>query len=96
MKKCLTYVLTRFIIFTESEKNMEDINFKQLRKRQNVKQLNVKHCLLVSSACISQWESGKRQPSIEQLPKIAEVLNCSIEEVVLALIETKNQSREVM
>lgn len=74
---------------------MCDINFKQLRKRQNVKQLDVKNCLIVSSACISQWESGKRQPKIEQLPRIAEVLNCTIEQVVLSLIETKNQAREV-
>lgn len=38
---------------------------------------------------VSFWINGKRSPSIELLPKIAEILHCSIEDLVLALIETK-------
>lgn len=72
------------------------MNFKQLRKLNTTKQKTVASALEVSRVSVANYESGKRQPSIEQLPKIAEVLNCSIEEVVLALIETKNQSREVI
>lgn len=72
------------------------MNFKQLRKLNETKQKTVANALEVSRISIANYESGKRQPSIEQLPRIAEILNCSIEEVVLALIETKNQSREVV
>lgn len=64
-------------------------NFKNIRKNHEVKQSEIMNQLNISSGCISLWESGKRQPSIEQLPKLAEILHCSIEELVLALIETK-------
>lgn len=45
--------------------------------------------LSVTSQCVSQWFSGKRQPSIDMLPKLAKALNCSIDELVYALIATK-------
>ena len=69
------------------------MNFKELRRLQKVKQKNISNELNISFGCISQYETGKRQPSIEQLPKLAEMLGCSIEQVVMALIETKNQAQ---
>ena len=65
------------------------MTLKNLRILQNVKQKDLLKVLNVSSGCLSQWESGKRQPSIETIPKLAKILNCSIEELVLAIIETK-------
>ena len=65
------------------------MTLKRLRILQNVKQKDMLKTLNVSSGCLSQWESGKRQPSIEIIPQLAKILNCSIEELVLAIIETK-------
>mgnify|MGYP005810359027 CR=1 FL=1 len=65
------------------------MTLKRLRILQKVKQKDMLKTLNVSSGCLSQWESGKRQPSIEIIPQLAKILNCSIEELVLAIIETK-------
>ncbi len=70
------------------------MNIKQLRITQNVKQIKLVRELKVSVGCISQWENGKRTPKIEQLPKLAKVLNCSIETLVNALIETKQHKEQ--
>lgn len=67
------------------------MTLKRLRKINNVKQKYIAEVLNVSRIAIGNYESGIRQPKIEQLPKLATVLNCSIEELVLALIETKEQ-----
>lgn len=69
------------------------MNFKELRTQNEVKQLQIVNKLKISKGCISLWENGKRQPKIEQLPELAKILNCSIEEIVLALIATKKQNR---
>lgn len=69
-------------------------NLQSLRLQQNVKQITITNILNLSKGCISQWEKGKRTPAIQQLPKLAQVLNCSIEELVYAIIETKNQKEK--
>ena len=66
---------------------------KQLRIKHSVKQLDIVRQLKTSTGCVSQWENGKRMPKIEQLPQLAKVLNCSIEELVYALIDSK-ESKE--
>ena len=70
------------------------MDFKQIRIQQSVKQKEIVKRLKISTGCFSQWENGKRMPRIDQLPRLAQVLNCSIEEVVKALIETKEQRNE--
>lgn len=62
-----------------------------IRKAKQIKQTQIVRLLNITSGCYSQWENGKRQPGIEQIPKIAQILNCSIEDVVLAIIKTKEK-----
>lgn len=62
---------------------------KKLRTENHLTQTDLAKKLFISQKTVSAYESGKRQPSIEQLPKIAEILHCSIEDLVLALIATK-------
>lgn len=35
----------------------------------------------ISGSAIAMWESGTRKPPSDLIPKIAEVLNCSIEDL---------------
>ena len=65
------------------------MKIENLRKQNDLKQVYICECLKIKKNTFSQWESGKRQPSIEIIPKLAKILNCSIEELVLAIIETK-------
>lgn len=66
---------------------------KELRKRNNLKQDYVSNLLKISQPLISSWENGTRTPPVDILPKLAEVLNCSIEELVYAIIDTKNNNK---
>ena len=36
---------------------------------------------LRSNATVCMWESGERRPSTDMLPKIAQALNCTIDEL---------------
>lgn len=62
---------------------------KRIRKAKKIKQAYIAKKLSVSQVLVSCWETGKREPSISVLPKLAEILGCSIEEVVYAIIESQ-------
>lgn len=65
------------------------MNVAHLRKKMKISQQQISETLFVDQTTISKYERGLIYPSIELLPKLAEILHCSIEELVLALIETK-------
>ena len=67
--------------------------FKDLRKHSGLTQQMIANKIFVNQKTISNWEKGQREPSCQILPKLADVLNCSIEELVLAIIETKNNAK---
>lgn len=48
--------------------------------------------LNVSQQCVSSWFCGRSNPPIVLLPKLAEILHISIEQLVYAIIETKQQN----
>lgn len=81
---------------TVSYKSRENMTIKLLRQMRNFTQETLAKQLECKQTSISKYEKGVSMPKIEQLPRIAEILNCSIEDVVLALIETKNQSKEAV
>ena len=70
------------------------MSLKELRKTQGIKQSYICFCLNIKNNTYSQYESGNRTPSIEMLPKLAKILNCTIEELVMAIIETKQNNSE--
>lgn len=67
------------------------MTIKHLRQKVNLTQKVLAQKIYCDQTTISKYEKGIAIPKIEQLPKLAKVLNCSIEELVLALIETKEQ-----
>lgn len=58
------------------------MNFRELRKRSGLKQKDLVRKLDVKKSAVSMWETGKSRPKIDMLPKLAEALNCSVEEIV--------------
>lgn len=60
-----------------------------LRRKVKISQKVLAQNLHMDQTTISKYERGLNYPSLETLPKLAEILHCSIEELVLALIETK-------
>lgn len=66
-------------------------NLKRIRKEKGFTQEELSEQLgLASSSTITNWEKGIRNPSVIMVPKIAKVLDCSINE----LYEEKKTSRE--
>lgn len=65
-----------------------------IRKNKKITQIELSKKLFVDQTTISKYECGKISPTIEQLPKLAQILDCSIEELVFALIETKKQAQQ--
>ena len=59
--------------------NME---FKQLLKEKNMSQVNIAKCIGKTQSLVSQWVNGVCTPQPSDIFKLAEALNCSVEEIV--------------
>ena len=57
------------------------MNIKSLRLKKNISQEALADILGVNQTAVSQWEMGKSNPSSNKLPKLAEVLQCSIDDL---------------
>ena len=57
------------------------MNIKSLRLKKNISQEVLADIMGVNQTAISQWEMGKSNPASEKLPKLAEALQCSIDEL---------------
>ena len=65
------------------------MTLKMIRISKKFTQTQVAKNLFVTQRCLSNWENGTREPPISILPKLAELLHISIEQLVYAIIETK-------
>lgn len=52
------------------------------RSRSGLSQAKLAAAVGVSDAAVCQWETGKQLPRAALLPKIAEALNCTIDELL--------------
>ena len=57
-------------------------NLRIFRKLKNMTQEDVAKKINVTTAAYSNYEQGRRQPSIEVLRSICEVLECSADEII--------------
>lgn len=64
----------------------------KLRKEKNISQFYLAKKLNVKQSCISFWEKGKREPNLTQIYNLSKILGCSIDEIVMALLEAKHQN----
>lgn len=58
------------------------MSFSSARKKSGLSQAEVAEKIGVSSAAVCQWETGKTMPDPRKLPKIAETLNCTVDELL--------------
>jgi putative transcriptional regulator len=56
-------------------------SIKELREKQGLTQEELSNTLNVGRTAVTMWETGKTFPRSELLPKIAEVLKCSIDDL---------------
>ena len=68
------------------------MSFLSARIRTGLSQATVAEKLGISAASVCQWETGKTMPDPRKLPKIAEILNCTVDELLIP-DSTENKSR---
>lgn len=56
-------------------------NLKKLRKERNLKQIDLAKEVGVTRQSMSYYELGMTRPSLDKAKKIADVLNCTIEDI---------------
>lgn len=49
------------------------------RKRANIRQAELASAMNVNQSTVSMWENGSASPSADKLPKLAQVLGCTID-----------------
>lgn len=54
----------------------------RLLRKNNITQSQLAAKIGITQQLVSKWVTGGCQPQIEMLPKLAEALNCSVEEIV--------------
>ena len=67
-----------------NDMNIETIGERIAKKRKEVglTQNKLAEKLIISNKAVSKWESGLSSPSIDLLPNLADILNCSIDYLV--------------
>ena len=57
------------------------MNIKELREKANVTQKELASALNIGQSAVAMWETGVSMPRAELLPKIASVLNCTVDDL---------------
>ena len=60
----------------------ENVNIKHIREKKNFSQNQLADLVGVDRSAIAKWETGKAKPTADNLLKLAEVLDCSIDELL--------------
>jgi len=55
---------------------------KDLRKMNNLTQEQLAEILEVDRSAVANWEIGRNMPKADRLRKMAEVLNCKIDDLI--------------
>lgn len=58
------------------------MSFKKAREKSGLTQQDLATALGVDQSAVCFWETGKTQPRAKLLPKIAEILHCSVDDLL--------------
>jgi len=58
------------------------MRLKELREARGMKQISLALALNVDQTAVSKWESGECSPRADKLPKLAKLLDCTIDELL--------------
>ena len=56
-------------------------NLKELREKANLTQESLAKLINVDRSTIAKWEAGEASPRSDKLPTLANVLNCTIDDL---------------
>lgn len=58
------------------------MSFKSARERKGITQRDLAVELAIDQSTVSLWESGKTHPRAKLLPKLAQLLGCTVDELL--------------
>lgn len=58
------------------------MSIKEKREQQNLTQAELAKALNIDQSTVCLWETGKTSPRAKLLPKIADLLRCSVDELL--------------
>lgn len=58
------------------------MNIKAIRKKRGLKQIEIAKKLNIAQSAVAAWETGKAFPKAETLIALADVLDCSVDELL--------------
>ena len=59
------------------------LRLKEILKEKRLTQLSVSKAMKLSSVTVNQWATGKAMPSVETLIRLCEILEVSLDELVI-------------
>lgn len=62
--------------------NMTKHNIKKLRQANHIKQSEMAKLLRVNQSTISQWETNRTEPSIDQIKIMAKLFRCTTDKLL--------------
>ena len=58
------------------------MTIREMRKKNNLSQMELARLLNVNQTAISQWETNRTRPSVEKLILLSEIFNCEIRDLI--------------
>jgi transcriptional regulator with XRE-family HTH domain len=58
------------------------ITIRKIRLERGMTQKELARCLNVTPNAVTQWEKGTRNPSLNNVKKMAEILHCTTDEIL--------------
>lgn len=55
---------------------------RRLREEKGISQLEFAIAMGVTQGAVSHWETGRRKPDIDDLVRMAELLNCKLDDLI--------------
>lgn len=81
-------LIVQLLTMKERSENMIS-TIKKYRERSKITQDELAKRLSITQGAISQWENGLSFPKTELLPRIAELLGCTVDELLSGETEDK-------
>ena len=61
---------------------MVKISIRKLRREKGLSQFELAELLGINQSAVAQWETGKTAPNFKRLKKLAEILDCSVDDLM--------------